>query len=50
MAPRPPRFVDGRTEVGELRARSETLAGRAVYLTLRPLIRRERLGQKTCGR
>lgn len=48
---RPGRFVlTGSANLLLMETISETLAGRAVYLTLWPLSRRERLGQGTCGR
>jgi len=48
---RPGRFVlTGSANLLLMETISETLAGRAVYLTLWPLTRRERLGEGTCGR
>lgn len=48
---RPGRFLlTGSTNLLLMERISETLAGRAVYLTLWPLTHRERLGQGRCGR
>lgn len=48
---RPGRFLlTGSTNLLLMERISETLAGRAVYFTLWPLTRRERLGQGRCGR
>lgn len=48
---RPGRFLlTGSANLLLMETISETLAGRAVYLTLWPLTRRERLGRGACGR
>lgn len=48
---RPGRFLlTGSANLLLMEAISETLAGRAVYLTLWPLTRREQLGKGACGR
>ena len=48
---RPGRFLlTGSADLLLMRGVSESLAGRASYLTLRPMTRREQLGRGTCGR